>query len=192
MRLPIAAALSVALFSVAHAAPPSDIDGYAIAFDEDKHRILEIVGPVRELEGSPSVLTTRAQACIARIFTTSTTTQGTVLEAFGGNFAQNKKEALPVIELADKDAGQIVANSVAPYSAALLSYVIKARVTFQAKENRFRFVHTDLATAASNGQGDYTPLVAAWGTGWEKAARAMITKTTAAADCIVTPANDNW
>ncbi len=184
-------AATFATHNVFAAPPPAEIDGFKLTYDEAGHQILQITSAVRELEGTPAALTSRAQLCAPRSFSTSSTTQASVLEALGGGFAATKKEPVPVIEFSDKESGQLIANSVAPYTAALLTYLARSKITFEAKEGRFRVIQTDMATARADGKADYLPLVAVWGTGWEKATKALNTKVEAFISCIASPPSES-
>lgn len=191
-RLILIAAALVPLAAIAER--KTELDGYSLSYEGDGNRILEIVSPVREIPGTPSEITAKAQACATRSISNSGTSTPTVLEALGGGFKTASKEPVALIELVDKESGLLVVNSVASYTSGMLSSNARAKVTVQAKDGRFRIVQSDLATTRSDGKGDYSPVVSVWGTGWEPALKSLIARTEKLSECMIKPAGagDDW
>lgn len=92
--------------------------------------------------------------------------------------------------LSDAD-GVIVARNSASYRDGLLHWEIRSRVTFEARDGRFRISQTALERF-NDQSGGWSPIGKWRGSGWQKAEAAFVTSAASLADCVAKPASDDW
>lgn len=155
-----------------------------------------------QAEGRPDQLIAKAQRCVAaKVSNTSVTVGrsggGGLLDAMSGlHRAQNPGADVPqLIELVDSTNGLLVANSVTDYRHSMFAYIMKSRLTLEAREGRFRISHTDLQSMQKDGssaQASYGPIVKAWGMGWEPAISSVIEVSKGIEVCMQQNGSGDW
>lgn len=162
-----------------------ELNGYQLEFDPATSQIGEMVGPVTQVQGTLSDITTRAQACAVRILSNVATSTPSVLMALGGVTNSRNRDGGSLIELIDKENGQLVANSLAAYSKGLVQYTVRAKLSVQAKDGRFRIVQSDLGYTNSTSHNiAYWPIKTVAGSGWNDALEALQARSNKLAACI--------
>lgn len=143
----------------------------------DPRYLNRVESPVFETTGTHQEITKRATTCIAQIVKPGFTTA-------------------PTITSSDPEAGMVVANNAFVYSYGALGIPMpnKARttLTFQAKDGRFRIVHTSIEQF-SDGSG-WQPIGTWRFSGGDAAKEAIEAISQSLATCVKTnpAANDNW
>jgi hypothetical protein len=92
---------------------------------DDPNYLNRVESPVFEVVGDHQAITKHAATCIAQIIK-----PGLV--------------SAPTIVSQDNDAGVIVANNSLKYSHGLLQPTVRTTLTFQAKDGRFKILHTNI------------------------------------------------
>lgn len=105
----------------------------------------------------------------------------------------------PTITSSDIESGTIVANNGFTYEFGILGGVeqtARSTLTFQAKDGRFRIVHTNIEQFAKGPwtSKGWSPIYVAWGTGGTEAKDALNRISNKVASCVTAApsANDNW
>lgn len=120
---------------------------------------------VFQAEGSPAQITARAEQCIA--------------EQLGSGIQGGE-----LIVSRDPAAGVIVARNAVSYQDGLMNWRLRSRVTFEAREGRFRIVHN--AIERFNDQGGGWSPVGKWRfSGWQKAENALKATSDSLAGCVI-------
>lgn len=171
--------------------------------DRDVPRIVGMTSQVYQLAGSPEELVRRAQACVARyVSNDEVSTSGSSAAGFFGSIAgqgHNVNSAVAggaLIELTDPANGLLVANSRADYKFMLLAHSVRSKLSLEAKEGRFRFVHTNIESLQKNTgsmrNDGYSQIIQRRGTGWDKALEAVAAVETKIAGCMAESNADDW
>lgn len=143
--------------------------------------LTEVVSPVYEAAATPAELSRRAEACFSQY----------VGQTAGG----------PVILSSDPATGVVVASNVLEYRDGLAPWRIRSRVTFEARDGRFRIKHTAIERHNDQSFGSqvlgatpWAPVGKWWGSGWQKAQQALEAVSGKVADCVVAPSSttDDW
>lgn len=134
-----------------------------------------VQSPVYEAPGTPSDLARRGEICMARLLA-------------GGRAGGQ------VIVSSDPAGGAVVATNAMEYRDGLLTWQMRSRVTFQARDSRYRIEHTSIERFNEQA-GGWTPVGKWWGSGWVKAEDALKAVSTSIASCVTGPAGgagDDW
>lgn len=122
--------------------------------------LTSITSPVYPFEGEKDVTIARARTCMAQILASGV--QGGQLIVSDG-------------------AGVIVANNVLSYPDGLMDWKLRSKLTFEARDGRFRIEQTAIERFNSSWGG-----VGKWsGSGWKKAEAALMAVSTRLANCIL-------
>lgn len=101
----------------------------------------------------------------------------------------------------DLSTGVVVASNTLEYRDGLLPWQMRSRITFEGREGRFRIKHTaierynDQALGAQVlGASPWAPVGKWWGSGWQKAQKALEDVSAKIAECVLEPSSpaDNW
>jgi hypothetical protein len=138
--------------------------------------LTSVASEVYQTTGSPKEIATRASTCISQ------------------NLAQGSGEA-PLIISSDLDGGVIVARNSIEYGS-LPRWKIRSRLTFEAREGRFRIEQTTLERFNTNsltGVEAWGPIGKWAGSGWKKAEEKFAASATAVAQCVISgPKRSDW
>ena len=150
------------------------IGGTAAGGTDDSQYLDRVESSVFETVGDHQSITKRAMICIAQI----------VKPGFVN---------APTIVSSDIETGTIVANNSFRYSYGLLSPTARTTMTFQAKDGRFRIIHTGIEQFL-DAQTGWTPIGTWTFSGGDSAREAIESISAALAKCVQTgpAANDNW
>jgi hypothetical protein len=95
-------------------------------------------------------------------------------------------------ELIVSDAdGVIVARSASTYRDGFLNWQIRSRLTFEAREGRYRISQTSLERF-NDQSGGWSPIGKWRGSGWQKAEAAFALTSDAISACVQTGPQDDW
>lgn len=135
--------------------------------------LAEVTSEVYQAEGmSKEQITSKAMQCI---------------KSSGGNAAKSIEPAV------DGDNAYAIVKTA--YSHALVAGTVRSRITVQAKDGRFRVVHTDIDNFNDFAK-NYIPIYKSWGTGWQKAEAALQGWFPDVSTCILRKAeektDDSW
>jgi len=136
--------------------------------------LTEVQSETYQTQGTAAEITARADRCIAQQLGSG---------AAGGELIISK----------DMDGGTIVARNALSYRDGLLTWQMRSRVTFEAREGRFRIGHT--AIERFNDQsGGWSPVGKWRGSAWQKAESALVNVTVGIAECVMAPARatEDW
>lgn len=112
--------------------------------------LAEVTSEVYQADGmTKDQITSKAMQCI---------------KSSGGNAAKSIEPAV------DGDNAYAIVKTA--YSHALVAGTVRSRITVQAKDGRFRVVHTDIDNFNDFAK-NYIPIYKSWGTGWQKAEAAL-------------------
>jgi hypothetical protein len=132
-----------------------------------------VTSEVYQTNGTQSEIARRGQSCIARN-----------IHATDGQ----------VILSSDRDAGVITAQNAFEYGS-LPRWQLRSTLTFEAKDGRFRIVHTNIERfndAALGGAGWYG-VGKWWGSDWKRVQKELTDRATAVAQCVMAPEKkDDW
>ncbi len=182
-----------------------EIKGHVIAIADDGGvaTVNSAVSPVYMVEGVAAAdLIKRAQACVSKnVSFAAVNASGGTGNSFGlgssGITTAETLSASSLIELSDPETGVLIANSRANYFGnVVIAYVVQNRMQIEAKEGRFRITSSDFqklqkSTGSIRNSG-FGPVVAVWGTGWEKALETSIGVSEKVANCMTTAATETW
>lgn len=94
----------------------------------------------------------------------------------------------------DLDRGVVVARNALSYpDGFLLVWQMRSRVTFEAREGRFRITHENIERLNEQA-GGWTPVGKWRGSGWQKAEAALQAQSAEIAACVTsaTGSSDDW
>lgn len=182
-----------------------EIKGHTVAIADDGGvaTVNSAVSPVYTVEGVAAAdLIKRAQACVSKnVSFAAVNASGGTGNSFGlgssGITTAETLSASSLIELSDPATGVLIANSRANYFGnVVIAYVVQNRMQIEAKEGRFRITSSDFqklqkSTGSIRNSG-FGPVVAVWGTGWEKALETSIGVSEKVASCMTTAATEAW
>ena len=144
----------------------------ALAQPTDSRYINRVESPVFETSGDHQAITRRALTCVAQIVS-----PGTV--------------DAPAVRSSDVEAGIIVATNSFRYVYGALRPTGRTTLTFEARDGRFRIVHSNIEQSQDGGQG-WLP-IGTWRFSGGDAARAAIEAINMRlAQCVQTSQNENW
>ena len=172
-----------------------ELNGYALEFDSTSQVVSEMTGPVMPMEGSASEIIAKAQLCVPRSISNYATRTQTFAERFSGGVRQsapinvqvNDQPLNPLIELVDRDNGQLVANSRATFDR----YIVRAKLILQAKNGRFRIIQRDLGFGSGDSQSSFEPVVFD-NDDWTQVLSALQHGSDKLAACMVEAKSENW
>lgn len=160
---------------------------FPVSLQAQSNEILErIDGPVVNFQGDANAMTQKANLCMA-----------TLLRNQSGHGSSNDL----FIFVGDTT---IVANSQIEYSHRMLRRSVKSKITFEARENRFRLTHTEIAgkildTTGGLGFGasvddgsSHSVIYKNFGTGWQEARNQLQNLSDRVTACIIGTANEDW
>lgn len=99
----------------------------------------------------------------------------------------------PLIISSDLPNGVIVARSAIEYSDKMIAWKVRSTFTFEARENRFRIVQSNLERFNDQFNVGWHPIGKWSGSGWKKAEAAFVESADTIARCVVTPGSkDDW
>lgn len=132
--------------------------------------LTEVVSAPMETAGTASEIAARGRRCIA--------------STFGSGVAGG--------ELIISDADNIiVARNASSYMDGLLKWQIRSRVTFEARDGRFRISQT--ALERFNDQSGGWSVIGKWrGSGWQKAEAAYVSSAASLTECVTAEQADDW
>lgn len=141
----------------------------------------EIVSPVYEAEGDPAHLVARATTCMS---------QRLAPDGRGGS----------VIISSDPAAGVVVGNNALEYRDRLVPWRVRSRLTFEARDGRFRLTHSNIERHNDQTIGSQFTGASPWvqigkwrGSGWQKAQEAFEAVSAGVAECVTAQAApDDW
>ena len=134
--------------------------------------LTEITSEVYQAAGTPAELTAKANICMSRILVSGT-------------------EGGQVIVSSDPANGVVIANNVMSYQDGLLTWEARSKVTFEARDNRFRIQHTALERF-NDQAGGWSP-IGKWSmSGWETAQEAFEAVTAKIAGCVQNQKKEDW
>lgn len=132
--------------------------------------LTEVVSAPVETTGTASEIAARGRRCIA--------------STFGSGVAGGE------LIVSDSD-NVIVARNASSYMDGLLKWQIRARVTFEARDGRFRISQT--ALERFNDRGGGWSGIGKWrGAGWQKAEAAYASSAAALTECVTAEQADDW
>lgn len=135
--------------------------------------LTEVASPVIETSGSAPDIAAKGRVCIA---------QQLAPGRAGGQ----------VIVSDDVAAGVVVATNTSTYRDGLINWTIRSRVTFEAREGRFRITQSALERFNEMSMG-WSPIGKWRGSGWQKAEAAFQATSTGLSNCVVgTAAKADW
>lgn len=166
-------------------------------------RISAMVSEPVKAEGTASEIIVRAQACVAKnVRNESIEISGSNSASFLGSLAsqtsdhRQRIEAGPMIELAQPESGLLIANSRSDYTAMMMGYNVRTKLTIEAKDGRFRITAGDLQSLAKSAgtasNKGYREIIKQWGMGWEPAITAVKNTTDKITACIVEKPGGDW
>ena len=127
---------------------------WAAGQDDPSRYLQRVESPVYEAEGDHQAITKRALVCVAQ------TVRPGLTDA-------------PTVTSSDLDAGVIVANNAFEVTSGLLRVRARTTLTVQAKDGRFRIVHTNIEQYLDASYG-WTK-VGTWGTRCKRRPRPFLT-----------------
>lgn len=134
--------------------------------------LTEVSSQVYQTQGTPKEIATRAQTCIAQNLRSGTVNA-------------------PQIVSADLDNGVIVANNALRFGS-LPEWQIRSRLTFEAREGRFRISQTGLEMF-NDMAGGWNGIGKWFGSPWKKAQATFEASAAAVAACVMSgPKRDDW
>jgi len=104
----------------------------------------------------------------------------------------------PLILSRDDAAGVMVIDNYTSFSARMITWALHTKMTFEAKDGRFRIIHTGIEqTADVMGQmsphPNWVPVNKGFPNPWKHAQKAVEDTSTRLATCVTSPAkSDNW
>lgn len=99
----------------------------------------------------------------------------------------------PLFINSDPAAGVIVARSAIEYTDRLITWKIRSTFTFEARENRFRIVQSNLERFNDQFNVGWKPIGKWSGSGWKKAEAAYVSSAASVARCIIKPTStQDW
>lgn len=136
----------------------------------------------------------------SQVYTTTGTRQQIMARAMTC-IAQTMKPGrpgAPLILSRDDAGGVIVIDNYTTYTARLITWAVHTKMTFEAKDGRFRIIHTGIEqTADAMGQmsphPDWVPISKGFPNPWKHAQQSIEDTSTRLASCITRKAtSDNW
>lgn len=136
--------------------------------------LTSVVSPVYEVDGSPAEIASRGERCIA---------QNLAAGAVGGELIISR----------DIEGGTVIARNAVSYRDGLLTWQMRSRVTFTAREGRFRIEHSGIERF-NDQSGGWSPVGKWFGSGWSKAEDALKAQNERLSNCVRTAASpaDEW
>ncbi len=132
--------------------------------------LTEVVSSPIEAVGTASEIAARGRRCIA--------------SSFGAGVAGGE------LIVSDSD-NVIVARNASSYQDGLMRWQIRSRVTFEARDGRFRISQTGLERF-NDQSGGWSPIGKWRGSGWQKAEASYSASAAALADCVTAAKADDW
>lgn len=145
----------------------------AIAVSDAAHAneyLTSLTSETYQAEGTPDQLARTASTCIAQQLASGQA---------GGQ----------VIISADPAAGIVVANNALQYRDGLMVWSLRSRLTFEAREGRFRIAHTAIERF-NDASGGWSPVGKWRGSGAAKAEAALADVSATVAACVRVPARE--
>jgi hypothetical protein len=134
--------------------------------------LTEVTSQVYQTQGTPKEIATRAQTCIAQNLRSGTVNA-------------------PQIVSSDLDNGLIVANNALRFGS-LPEWQIRSRLTFEAREGRFRISQTGLEMF-NDMAGGWNGIGKWFGSPWKKAQATFEASAAAVAACVMSgPKREDW
>lgn len=196
---------AIAMASMAASAQEVDFNGHTLEIHNDRNvpRIVTMTSPVHQLDGSPEQIIQKAQGCVARnVVNDEVATSGSSASGFFGALAgegHNVNSSVAggtLIEIVDPANGLLVANSRADYRFMMLGHSVRNRLTVEARDGRFRFVHSNIESLQKNTgnmrNDGYSQIIQRRGTGWDKALEAVIAVEDKVVACMTGDASEAW
>ena len=145
----------------------------ALASPAVAHEYLtDLTSQVYQTPGTPKEIATRAQTCIAQNLRSGTVNA-------------------PQIVTSDLDNGVIVAQNALRFGS-LPEWQVRSRLTFEARDGRFRISQTGIEMF-NDMAGGWGPIGKWFGSPWKKAEAAFTASAEAVAQCVVAgPKKDVW
>ena len=171
--------------------------------DRNVPKIMKMTSAVFQIEGTVEEIIQKAHGCIARnVVNESVATSGSSASGYFGAIAgqgHNVNSSIAggsLIELSDPANGLLIANSRADYKFMLLGNSVRNRITVEAKEGRFRFVHSNIESVQKNTgsmrNDGYSQIIQRRGTGWDKALEAVAGVEASVVSCMTNPSSESW
>lgn len=148
--------------------------------EPQREYLTEVVSEPTPTVGAAAEIASRGEACIARLL--SAGSEGELIIS------------------RDVQGGTLVARNVTDYRDGLVIWKIRSRVTFEAREGRFRISHSQIErfndqSFGSNvlGASPWQPVGKWRGSGWQKAHDALAGQSQALSNCITqASASSDW
>lgn len=156
------------------------------AYSQSNEILERIEGPVVNAHGTATELTQKAHLCMARLL------------------RNQSADGSPSGLFLFSDDTTIIANSQIDYSHRMLRRSVKSKVTFEAREGRFRITHTEIggkihSTTGGLGFGasiddgtSHSVIYKNFGTGWEEAQKQLQNLSGQIATCVSDQTGDDW
>lgn len=142
---------------------------FAAALVGPPEYLTDLVGTPIEAAGSAAEILSRGRACLAQQLASGQA---------GGQ----------VVVSDDPAAGVIVANNADSYTERFVTWRVRSRVTFEAKDGRFRISHSGLERFNNT----WSPIGKWRGSGWERAEQAFKDRSDALATCVKSAPSGDW
>lgn len=127
--------------------------------------LTSMTSEVYQADGSPDVLVSRAAACAAQ-------------------FMASGQQGGELIVTSDPAQGVLVVNNRLDYRDGLMTWPLRSRVTFEARDGRFRILHASIERL-NTGYGGWQGVGKWRGSGWQKAEEALSGVTARLAACVI-------
>lgn len=168
---------------------------YTIETEGSSHRIVSLTSKPRDVQLDKAGIISRAQGCAARHFAYGdVTAKGSPDVLLSTRQTNVTVGAGQLIEAVDPANGLLVANNRVNYMSAMIPYSAQARVTIEAKDQKFRMVLAQPALLQrSTGYAptdSFSPMNRIWGTGWQEGVNQLAMSADKVATCIAEKPQD--
>ena len=196
---------AIAMLSASVHAQETSFNSHTLEIHNERNvpRIISMTSPAYQLEGSADQIIQKAQGCVARnVVNDEVATSGSSASGYFGAIAgqgQNVNSSVAggsLIEISDPANGILVANSRADFKFMMIGHSVRSRLTVEAKEGRFRFVHSNIESLQKNTgymrNDGYSQIIQRRGTGWDKALEAVNGVEEKIVSCMTNSPSESW
>ena len=196
---------AIAMFSASAHAQEASFNSHTLDIHNERNvpRIISMTSPVYQTEGSAEQIIQKAQGCVVRnVVNDEVATSGSSASGYFGAIAgqgHNVNSSVAggsLIELSDPANGLLIANSRADFKFMMIGHSVRSRLTVEAKEGRFRFVHSNIESLQKNTgymrNDGYSQIIQRKGTGWDKALEAVSGVEEKIVSCMTNSPSESW